>query len=113
MATSSQKPVRNSVVLPEEAYARVQRMAAPNDVSIAWVIRQPVKRFLDSHEYRTELPFEISDERKAQSGRLIVLDAKYRIEEGLAEALNSIHTYRDALVREAETDVVEGVVKAA
>ena len=47
------------------------------------------------------------------SGRLIVLDAKYRIEEGLMEALSSIHTYRDALVREAETDVVEGVVKAA
>lgn len=47
------------------------------------------------------------------SGRLIVLDAKYRIEEGLREAINSIHTYRDALVREAETDIVEGIVKAA
>jgi hypothetical protein len=34
--------------------------------------------------------------------RLIILDAKYRIEENLNAALNSIHTYRDALVREAE-----------
>ena len=47
------------------------------------------------------------------SDRLIVLDAKYRIEGGLTEALSSIHTYRDALVREAGTDAVEGVVKAA
>ena len=69
MATSSRKPVRTSVVLPEEGYVRVQRMAAANDVSIAWVIRRAVQRFLDSHEYQTELPFGISDERKAQSGR--------------------------------------------
>ena len=69
MATLSRKPVRTSVVLPEEAYARVQRMAAANDVSIAWVIRQAVQRFLDSHEYQTELPFEISDERQVQSRR--------------------------------------------
>ena len=44
---------------------------------------------------------------------LIVLDAKYRIEDGLTEALNSIHTYRDALVHEAETGAVEGIVTAA
>ncbi len=44
---------------------------------------------------------------------LIVLDAKYRIEDGLAEALNSIHTYSHALVRQAETDAIEGVVTAA
>ena len=69
MARPSRKPVRTSVVLPEEAYARVQRMAAANDVSIAWVIRQAVQRFLDSHEYQRELPFEISDERQVQSGR--------------------------------------------
>ena len=47
------------------------------------------------------------------SERLIVLDAKYRIEDGLTEALNSIHTYRDALVHETETGAVEGIVAAA
>lgn len=47
------------------------------------------------------------------AGRLIVLDAKYRINDGLNDALSSIHTYRDALVREAETGVVEGIVTAA
>jgi hypothetical protein len=47
------------------------------------------------------------------AGRLIVLDAKYRIDDGLNDALSSIHTYRDALVREAESGAVEGVVTAA
>ena len=45
--------------------------------------------------------------------RLIVLDAKYRIDEGLADALNSIHTYRDALVREVDGGKIEGFVNAA
>jgi hypothetical protein len=45
--------------------------------------------------------------------RLIVLDAKYRIEEGLPASLNSIHTYRDALVRESSTGKPEGIVSAA
>lgn len=34
-----------------------------------------------------------------RAGRLIVLDAKYRIEDGLNDAISSIHTYRDALVQ--------------
>jgi hypothetical protein len=45
--------------------------------------------------------------------KLIVLDAKYRIEEGLPVALNSIHTYRDALVHEAAGGKTEGIVTAA
>jgi hypothetical protein len=45
--------------------------------------------------------------------KLIVLDAKYRIDEGLNDALSSIHTYRDALVREVESGETEGIVTAA
>ncbi|MBF0481652.1 MAG: DUF2357 domain-containing protein [Desulfovibrionaceae bacterium] len=45
--------------------------------------------------------------------RLIILDAKYRIEDGLNDALNSIHTYRDALVKEADNGKTEGIVTAA
>lgn len=45
-------------------------------------------------------------------GRLIVLDAKYRIEQGLNDALSSIHTYRDALVTEEEGRIT-GLVGAA
>lgn len=48
-----------------------------------------------------------------QERRVIVLDAKYRINDGLNDALNSIHTYRDALVQEAESGRTEGVVTAA
>ncbi len=47
------------------------------------------------------------------AARLIILDAKYRIEDGLNAALNSIHTYRDALVREVEHGSVKGIVTAA
>jgi hypothetical protein len=49
----------------------------------------------------------------AETKPLIILDAKYRIDEGLNAALNSIHTYRDALVREATTGAIEGIVRAA
>jgi hypothetical protein len=47
------------------------------------------------------------------AGRVIVLDAKYRIDDGLNDALSSIHTYRDALVREADTGQLQGIVTAA
>jgi hypothetical protein len=46
-------------------------------------------------------------------GRLIVLDAKYRVNDGLGDALSSIHTYRDALVREPEAGRIAGIVSAA
>jgi hypothetical protein len=48
-----------------------------------------------------------------EAARLIILDAKYRINEGLNDALNSIHTYRDALVREVQDGPVEAIVQAA
>ncbi|ANY76821.1 hypothetical protein BB934_00125 [Microvirga ossetica] len=56
----------------------------------------------------------ISESTAAEhTGQLIVLDAKYRIDEGLNDALSSIHTYRDALVQEAATGDVKGIVTAA
>lgn len=45
--------------------------------------------------------------------RVIVLDAKYRINAGLNDALNSIHTYKDALVEEVASGRTEGIVTAA
>jgi hypothetical protein len=45
--------------------------------------------------------------------QMIVLDAKYRIDDGLNDALSSIHTYRDALVQEGEDEAVSSVVTAA
>lgn len=44
--------------------------------------------------------------------KVIVLDAKYRVDQGLNEALSSIHTYRDALVQQ-EGGGIEEIVSAA
>jgi hypothetical protein len=41
----------------------------------------------------------ISDDRPQE---MLILDAKYRVGAGLNEALSSVHTYRDAIVREKE-----------
>lgn len=49
---------------------------------------------------------------ESEPARLIVLDAKYRTDDGLGDALTSIHTYRDALVREAEAGHTVGIVNA-
>jgi len=48
-----------------------------------------------------------------QPQRLIVLDAKYRIDASLNEALASIHMYRDALVQETESSGIKDIVSAA
>lgn len=52
-------------------------------------------------------------EASPDESKLIVLDAKYRINEGLNDALSSIHTYRDALVQEADSGQMHGIVTAA
>ncbi|CAM3933490.1 DUF2357 domain-containing protein [Bordetella muralis] len=64
---------------------------------------------------RMMVPDIVFAQKKAGSSRrrVIVLDAKYRINDGLNEALNSIHTYRDALVQEVQSGQVEGIVTAA
>lgn len=49
----------------------------------------------------------------SEARQVIILDAKYRINDGLNDALNSIHTYRDALVHVVEGGEVEGIVTAA
>jgi hypothetical protein len=45
--------------------------------------------------------------------QMIVMDAKYRVDRGLNDALSSIHTYRDALVQETSGGEIEGIVTAA
>lgn len=65
---------------------------------------------------RTMTPDIVSVHEPSEAGvrnKLIVLDAKYRIDDGLNDALSSIHTYRDALVQETETGAIEGIVTAA
>lgn len=44
---------------------------------------------------------------------LIILDAKYRIDTALNDALASIHMYRDALVEDDQAGRIQGIVRAA
>lgn len=67
MANRSKKTIRTSVILPEDAYARVQAVAETNDVSTAWVIRHAIQRFLEGHVDQTELPLQLP--RKAVGER--------------------------------------------
>jgi predicted transcriptional regulator len=59
MPSSARRTIRTSVVLPESCYAQVQAMAAANDVSASWIVRQAVTRFLAESEGQTELPLQL------------------------------------------------------
>ncbi|EEA95092.1 DUF2357 domain-containing protein [Pseudovibrio sp. JE062] len=49
----------------------------------------------------------------SKQSKLIVLDAKYRIDSALNDAISAIHTYRDALVEEVDNGKFHGIVCAA
>ena len=55
MPTKS-KNIRTSVILDEEQYEKLNAVAAQNDVSIAWVIRHAIGKFIDDYGDQTELP---------------------------------------------------------
>lgn len=68
MAAKPKNTVRTSVILPEDARARIEALATANDVSAAWVIRHAVLRFLDEHGDQTELPLRLPVTRKVTAG---------------------------------------------
>lgn len=53
---ATRKTVRSTVLLPEPVHRQVQALAAANDVSAAWVVRQAVLHYLSSRSGQTELP---------------------------------------------------------
>jgi predicted transcriptional regulator len=57
---SPRRSIRTSVLLPEDAYARIQALADANDVSAAWVIRAAVEKFLEEHGRETQLPLRLA-----------------------------------------------------
>jgi predicted component of viral defense system (DUF524 family) len=59
-------------------------------------------------DFALETPPQVESLQDSRQRILIVLDAKYRVETGLNDALSSIHMYRDALVcqdGDAESDI--------
>ena len=64
VAARQKNTVRTSVILPEDARARIEALATANDVSAAWVIRHAVLRFLDEHGDQAELPLRLPATRK-------------------------------------------------
>lgn len=63
MALRPRNAIRTSVILPEDAHARIQALAVANDVSSAWVIRQAVLKFLDEHGGQTALPLRLPQKK--------------------------------------------------
>jgi len=74
---------------------------------------EPGRRGSFSRVMKPDVVMHSNAAKQDTQDRLIVLDAKYRIEDSLNDALSSIHTYRDALVHEADTGDTEGIVTAA
>lgn len=75
-----------------------------------WV--EPERRGSYSRIMTPDIVAACEEKGPGEGSKLIVLDAKYRIDEALNDALSSIHTYRDALVQEAESGDIEGIVTA-
>lgn len=50
------QPVRTSVMLTADRYAQIQALADVNQVSIAWVIRHALLRFLNERTVQLRLP---------------------------------------------------------
>jgi len=69
MASRPRKSVRSSVLLPEDAHARISALAVANDVSAAWVIRHAVLRLLKEHEDQAELPLRLAGPEKKVATR--------------------------------------------
>jgi predicted DNA-binding protein len=68
VAARPKNTIRTSVILPEDAHARVEALATANDVSTAWIIRHAVLRFLEEHGNQTELPLRLPAIRKVSAG---------------------------------------------
>ncbi|WP_158627250.1 DUF2357 domain-containing protein [Corallococcus sp. AB045] len=55
-----------------------------------------------SRPMRPDIAIETSPISQGSARPIVVLDAKYRVEGGLSDAVSSIHTYRDSLVEQLE-----------
>ena len=64
MAARRKNAIRTSVILPEDARAQIETLAAANDVSAAWVMRHAILKFLEEHNGQRELPLRLAARRR-------------------------------------------------
>lgn len=60
MAERRKKSARLTVSLDDEDYAALTAIAEKSDVSLSWVIRQAIHRFVQEHGGHPELPLRLS-----------------------------------------------------
>ena len=46
--------VRASISFPPDIYGRLEQLASQKKVSLAWVVRDAVERYVDEHEEQME-----------------------------------------------------------
>ena len=70
MAERRKKTTRLTVSLDEADYAALNAMALRCDVSLSWVIRQAIQRFVREYGAQPELPLTLAEraDRKEASG---------------------------------------------
>ena len=49
MTSSKKQSVRTSVIVPEDRYKQLLKLAESGDVSVAWLIRYALTEFLNQH----------------------------------------------------------------
>lgn len=49
MVSAKKKSVRTSVIVPEDRYNQLLKLADSGDVSVAWLIRYALTEFLNQH----------------------------------------------------------------
>ncbi len=62
MAERRKKSTRLTVSLDDADYAALNAMASRSDVSLSWVIRQAIQRFVREHGAQPELPLTLAEQ---------------------------------------------------
>ena len=61
MVERRKKKTRLTVSLDEVDYAALNALASKSDVSLSWVIRQAIQRFVREHGPQPELPLTLAE----------------------------------------------------
>ena len=62
MVERRKKTTRLTVSLDEVDYAALNALASKSDVSLSWLIRQAIQRFVREHGAQPELPLTLAEE---------------------------------------------------